>query len=163
MEVRSYRDLRTWQASMAMVKAVYVATRDWPREELYGLTSQVRRAAVSVPSNVAEGQGRGTTREFLHHLSIAYGSLCEVETQILIAKDLGYVAADTTGELLAQSAKAGAMINALSNKLREKLARESDTAQPPIQRLQKSAVPNAPLTDNESRTTDHRSRTTEQV
>jgi four helix bundle protein len=75
---------------MELVLAVYSATRVWPREELYGLTSQVRRAAVAVPSNLAEGHGRSGRREFAHHVSIAYGSLCELETQIMIAEQLGY-------------------------------------------------------------------------
>lgn len=131
MEVRNYRDLRTWQASMDLVKAVYVATRSWPREELYGLTSQIRRAVVSIPSNIAEGQGRSGTREFLHHLSIAYGSLREVETQVLIAHSLDYLPSESVDELLEKAGKTGALINGLSNKLRGKLARESKNPQQP--------------------------------
>jgi four helix bundle protein len=79
-KVRSYRDLTGWQKGMDMVELVYTTTRGWPKEELYGLTGQVRRAAVSVPSNIAEGQGRASTKEFLHHMSMARGSLLEVES-----------------------------------------------------------------------------------
>ena len=84
MAIKSYRDLIVWQKAMDLVEDVYKKTKGFPREELYGLTSQLRRAVVSVPSNNAEGQGRNSTKEFLHHLSIAYGSLCEVETQCLL-------------------------------------------------------------------------------
>ena len=91
MKVKSYQDLETWQQAMSLVVEVYRVTKLFPKEELFGLTSQLRRAAVSIPSNIAEGQGRTSTKEFLHHLSIAYGSLCEAETQILIAKKLDYL------------------------------------------------------------------------
>lgn len=85
-----YRELIAWQKAMTLVVEVYDATSDWPKHELYGLTSQVRRAAVSIPSNIAEGHGRSGSREFAHHASIAFGSLCELETQLLIGERLGY-------------------------------------------------------------------------
>ena len=88
MEIMSYRDLIAWQKAMDLVTAIYRATAGFPRDEIYGLTSQLRRAAVSTPSNIAEGQGRQSTREFIHFLSIAYGSLNEAQTQILIAERL---------------------------------------------------------------------------
>src|SRR2546425_10334953 len=91
MKVKNYRELIVWQKAMDLVEEVYKSSRDFPREEVYALTSQIRRAAVSIPSNIDEGQGRRSTSEFLHHLSIAYGSLREVETQILIAHRLGYL------------------------------------------------------------------------
>lgn len=91
MTVRKYSDLVAWQKAMDLVQTIYKATGQSPKEEVYGLTSQIRRAAVSVPSNIAEGQGRKSTKEFMHHLSIAYGSLMEVETQILIAQRLDYI------------------------------------------------------------------------
>src|SRR5919112_6669392 len=87
---QGYQDLVTWQKAMELVTAVYRVTRDWPHEEQYGLTSQVRRAAVAIPSNLAEGHGRSGRREFSHHVSIAYGSLCELETQLLIAEQLDF-------------------------------------------------------------------------
>ncbi len=90
-EIQSYRDLKVWQRSMALAKELYRLTQAFPREELYGLTCQVRRAAVSVPSNIAEGHARKSTREYLNHISIALGSLAEMETQIVLAAELGYL------------------------------------------------------------------------
>ncbi len=85
MTGKNYRDLIAWQKAMDLIEQVYRATASFPKEEVYGLTSQARRSAVSIPSNIAEGQGRRTTGEFLHQLSVAHGSLRELETQILIA------------------------------------------------------------------------------
>jgi four helix bundle protein len=99
---------------MDLVELVYAATRSWPREEVYGLTSQIRRAVVSVPSNIAEGQGRSSPKELLHHLSIAHGSLREMETQALVAQRLGYIPGDTAEQLLAHAAEVGRLINGLS-------------------------------------------------
>ncbi len=88
MAVVSYEQLEVWQEAMDLVTRVCQQTARFPREEMYGLTSQVRRAAVSIPSNIAEGQGRRSTREFMNHLSIARGSLMEVQTQLEIAARL---------------------------------------------------------------------------
>jgi four helix bundle protein len=82
MEIKNYRDLRVWQSGMDLVVMVYDIIDQFPSKEIHGLTSQVRRAAVSVPSNIAEGHTRESTKEYLHHLSIAQASLAEVETQI---------------------------------------------------------------------------------
>ena len=95
-----FKDLAAWQRGMDLVAQVYAATRSWPNEERFGLTSQVRKAVVSVPSNVAEGHARSGPREFLHHVSIAFGSIAEVETQLLIAKRLGYLSEEQTQQLL---------------------------------------------------------------
>jgi four helix bundle protein len=89
MPVRSYRDRFAWQKAMCLVQDTYEHTRTFPKEEVFGLTSQLRRAAVSVPSNIAEGQGRLSTGEFRHFLGNARGSLFEYETQVLIAKGTG--------------------------------------------------------------------------
>ena len=89
--MNSHKDLLVWQKSVDMVTRIYTATKRWPKEELYGLTSQIRRAAVSIPSNIAEGAGRTGQKEFSRFLSIALGSLAEVETQILIAARLGFL------------------------------------------------------------------------
>jgi len=88
---RKHHDLRAWQEAMALVKDVYRITASFPKDELYALTSQMRRAAVSIPSNIAEGAARTGDKEFLQFLSISRGSLSELETQLIIAKELGYM------------------------------------------------------------------------
>ena len=88
---RMYQDLKVWQEGMNLVVLVYALVKQLPQEEKYDLGSQMRRAAVSVPANIAEGAGRAGKKEFLHFLSIARGSLCELETQILLCKKLNYV------------------------------------------------------------------------
>jgi four helix bundle protein len=118
MSVQSYQDLTAWQRAMDLVEAVYRATQSWPREELYGLTNQARRAAVSVPANIAEGKGRFGPAEFLHHLSMATGSLHETETYLLIARRLGYIDQRARTGLLAQSAEVGRLISGLMRSLR---------------------------------------------
>lgn len=121
MSVQNYRQLIVWQKAMELVKEVYNLTKSFPKEEVYGLTSQIRRAAVSIPSNIAEGQGRDSRKEFLHHISIAYGSLMEVETQILIAKSLNYLKTEETKSVLEQTAETGRLINGLSRSLKSKI------------------------------------------
>lgn len=115
--VHSYRDLIAWQKALDLVELVYEATRAWPKDEMYGLTNQVRRAAISVPSNIAEGHGRKSTKEFLHHLGIARGSLREVETQIIIAGRLNYTHPDELAQLLSAGAEVGKLISGLINTL----------------------------------------------
>lgn len=92
--MRNHRDLDVWKVSMELVRDVYALTREYPREELYALTSQVRRSAVSIPSNIAEGAARNSKREFTQFLYIALGSCAELETQLLIARDLGYASSE---------------------------------------------------------------------
>jgi four helix bundle protein len=118
VEGKSYRDLLAWQKGMAVVKAIYTHSQSWPREELVGLTSQIRRAAVSVPANIAEGQGRTGKREFAHHLSIAKGSLHELETLILIASDLRYLDRAARDSLLTQTSEIARLIGGLLRSLR---------------------------------------------
>jgi four helix bundle protein len=98
---------------MAFVREIYRVTRTFPKDELYGLTSQLRRAAVSVPSNIAEGQAHYSQREFHHFLSHARGSLVEVETQVMIARDLAYVPSTEADALLLQSGELGRVLNGL--------------------------------------------------
>ena len=124
MSLLHYRELIAWQKSMMLVKAVYALSQNFPKDERFGLTSQIRRAAVSVPSNIAEGQGRDSTREFIHHLSMAYGSLMEVETQVLIGLDLGYLEKELVSAFLRDSSEAGRIINGLMRSLRRKLSTE---------------------------------------
>jgi len=90
--VKSHKDLKVWEKSLDLVDAIYRETICWPKEEIYGLTNQIRRAAVSIPSNIAEGAARGSQKEFSRFLYIALGSLAEVETQMIIAKRLRYSA-----------------------------------------------------------------------
>lgn len=118
MKLQPFKQLIAWQKAMDMVVAVYKATRSFPKEELYGLTIQLRRAATSVPSNIAEGQGRASTGEFKHFLGTAYGSLCEVETQIEIATRLGYLGHESSKTLNDLTAEVGRIINGLSSSLR---------------------------------------------
>lgn len=117
MQVKSYKDLIVWQKSMGLVAMVYQVTKTFPKEELYGLTNQLRRAAVSIPSNIAEGQARNSTAEFRNFLSIARGSLAEVETQLLIAERLNYLGSDKLREIQAVQIEVNKMTNALMNKL----------------------------------------------
>ena len=118
--VRSYRDLVVWQKGMDTVELVYRFSEKFPSSETYGLSSQIRRAAISVPSNIAEGQGRTGTKEFLHHLSIAYGSLLEVETQAQIAQRLGYVGYEGCDEILQATGEVGRLLSGLMNSLTRK-------------------------------------------
>ena len=89
-KARSFKDLLVWQKGMALAKGIYGITRSFPHEEKFGLVSQMRRAAVSIPSNIAEGQARHTTKEFIQFISHAEGSVAELETQLMLAADLGY-------------------------------------------------------------------------
>ena len=113
MAARTYRELVVWQRAMDLVVEVYRLTKEFPREELYGLTSQIRRAAVSVPSNIAEGQGRGIGNEFCHHLRIAQGSLQETETQLLIAERLQFVASTQVSPAMELSNEVGRLLRGL--------------------------------------------------
>ena len=120
MAGKNYQDLIVWQKAMDLVEMIYKVTKAFPKEEIYGLTSQIRRAAVSIPSNIAEGQGRTSLKEFQNFLSIAYGSLREVETQILIAQRIQYVNKEQTEIIINQAAEVGRLINGLSNSLSKK-------------------------------------------
>ena len=115
----SYRDLIAWQKAMQFVNEIYQATRAFPRDELYGLTNQLRRAAVSVPSNIAEGQARFSRKEFHHFLSQARGSLVEIETQLIIAQNLAYLSAKQTQPLLAHAAELGRILNGLISSIKQ--------------------------------------------
>ena len=119
--VSHFRDLRVWQRGMDIVEAIYRVSAAFPKCELYGLTGQVRRAAVSVPSNIAEGHTRASTKEYLNHVSMAQASLAEVETQMEIASRLGYLASTELSLVLEQAAVLGKQLYALRNALAKRI------------------------------------------
>jgi four helix bundle protein len=125
MAVKTYRDLVVWRKAVDLVEQVYRSTSEFPRQELYALTTQMRRAAISIPSNIAEGQGRQTTKDFLHFLAIARGSSRELETQCIIAQRLGYTNQSQTSEVLARTEETDRLIGGLSRALRDKQQRAS--------------------------------------
>ena len=111
--VKSYKDLEVWKKSMDLVVMCYQLTKNFPKNEFYGLAGQLQRAAVSVPANIAEGRGRKYSREFIRHISIAYGSLAELETHIQIAQRLNYIDLVKAGQILKETAEIGRMLNGL--------------------------------------------------
>jgi len=113
----SYRDLLVWQKSMALVKAIYRVTRSFPKDEVYGLSPQMRRAAVSIPCNVAEGQGRMSKREFKQFLALSRGSVLELETQVQIAADLGFLSSENTKRLIGNTEELLRMLNGVMKSL----------------------------------------------
>jgi len=117
MKLRSYRDLVAWQKGMDLVVAVHQTTQCFPREEIDGLTSQVRRAAVSIPSNIAEGQSRGSSKDFSRFLRITQGSLQEMETQLLIAERLCFVSSATLAPVMESVAEVGRIVRGLTKSL----------------------------------------------
>ena len=119
MTINTYRDLKVWQKAMDLVIICYELTHRFPKIEQYGLSSQLRRAAVSVPANISEGHGRGYTNSYLNHLSIAYGSLMEVETHLLIAERLQYVNRETLNPAMMLATEVGRMLNGLRKSLRD--------------------------------------------
>jgi four helix bundle protein len=119
---KRHSDLIAWQKAMNLVETVYQITKGFPKEETYGLTSQLRRAAVSVPSNIAEGHSRTGGREFIHGLSIAHGSLSEVETQVEIARRLGYITESQQLSISRIASETGRLINGLLNSLEKHVA-----------------------------------------
>ncbi len=119
--VKSYRDLDVWKQAMDLVEASYRVSERFPRSEEFGLRAQLRRSAISIPSNIAEGNGRSTTGDYLRHVSIAHGSLMEFETQLLIAGRLKYLDPQSLADLLAQADGIGRMLTSLARRLREKV------------------------------------------
>ena len=109
----SYRDIKAWQKSMALVTEVYRVTSNFPRQEMYGLAGQVRKASTSVPSNIAEGKGRQTKKDYLQFLYRARGSSLEVQTQLEIARNLEFLDDATFAKIIEQAAEAGRVLNGL--------------------------------------------------
>src|SRR6266508_5092908 len=121
MSVQHYRQLLVWQKAMDLAEKCYEVTRSFPIEERYGLSSQIRRAAVSVPANIAEGQGRFHTKEFLNHLSIARGSLLEVETLLQLSSRVGFLEQEKVTELESLSSEVSRMLTGLRQSLEARL------------------------------------------
>jgi|SRR5579859_300754 len=120
-KVKSYRDLLVWQKGIVLAKKVYVLTQKFPRAEKFGLTSQMRRAAVSIPSNIAEGQARHTRKEFVQFISHSEGSLAELETQVILSIELGYCAVPDTQEITGLTTELSKMLDSLRRKLEVQL------------------------------------------
>jgi len=118
--VNTYRELTAWQKAFSLCLDAYRATRHFPRTEEYGLAAQMQRAAVSIPSNIAEGFGRRTTPDFLRSLYIAYGSICELQTQIMLAAGLGYLQQDVSDNLLQSAGDVERLTKAFIRSLEKK-------------------------------------------
>ncbi len=121
MTKNTYRDLEAWKESMELVVSLYELSQHLPASEQYGLTSQMRRAAVSIPSNIAEGQSRRSNKEFLHHLSIARGSLAELETQLILCVRLNFIQRDQAKQVWRHAELSGKLINGLMRSLERKV------------------------------------------
>ena len=118
--LKNYKELKVWQKSYQLWLDIYKVTKRFPKEEIYGLTSQMRRAGVSIPSNIAEGYGRKTTPEYIRSLYIAYGSNCELETQVLLSGDLDYIETTEKKRLLDRIGEVERMLKALIKSLEGK-------------------------------------------
>ncbi len=121
MAASNYQQLRVWQNGMELVRRVYRLTCSFPKHEMFGLSSQVRRAAISIPANIAEGHTRGTPKEFLRYITIAHGSLAELETMFLLARDLRYLDGENFDQLVNLCDNTGRMLGALRRTLAKKL------------------------------------------
>lgn len=117
--LKSYKELIVWQKSILLVKKIFLLTGTFPQSELYGIVSQMRRAAVSIPSNIAEGYGRKSSKEYAQFYSIAYGSGLELETQLIIAKDLGFGKKEDFAEIEALLEEVLKMLNAMTSKMKQ--------------------------------------------
>lgn len=115
--IKSFRDLNIWQKGIDLVKDIYKETQNFPRQEIYGLTNQIRRAAISIPSNIAEGHIRQHRAEFRQFLSVALGSLAELETQIVISRELNYISTEKSLNVIDQMGSLGKMIRGLIKRL----------------------------------------------
>ncbi|HYK08528.1 MAG TPA: four helix bundle protein [Candidatus Eisenbacteria bacterium] len=117
--IKSYKELIVWQKGIDLVKEIYILTSKFPREEIYGLTSQMRRAAISIPSNIAEGSGRKSLKDYAQFYSIAYGSALELETQVIIAKELKFAQMKDYIKVDAVLQEVARMLNFMKTKMRE--------------------------------------------
>lgn len=117
-DIKSHKDLLVWQKAIKLVTQVYKLTDKFPKTEIYGITSQIRRCAVSIPSNIAEGKGRGSRADFGHFLVMARGSGCELETQLTIGENLGYITKQELGAILTELDEVMRMLNGLISSLK---------------------------------------------
>ncbi len=120
--IESYKDLRVWQMGVEVVQGCYELTKRFPKEELFGMTSQIRRASVSIPANIAEGYGRDNRGEYVQFLRIAQGSLKELETHLIVAEKVGLIAVGATTSLQSQCDEIGKMLRALIRSLQSQKA-----------------------------------------
>jgi four helix bundle protein len=121
--IKSYKELIVWQKSIKLVKEIFILTEKFPKSELYGLISQMRRAAVAIPSNIAEGYGRRSPREYAQFYSISYGSALELETQIIISKDLSFTLIENFGKVDVLLEEVSRMLNSMISQMRQLNAR----------------------------------------
>lgn len=119
--MQTHKDLEVWQKSMYFVTDIYLKTNSFPKEESYGLTSQLRRCAVSIPSNIAEGSARQSNKEYIQFLYISLGSLMELDTQLIIAKNINFISEESLKELQEQIEQIGKMLNGLIKYRKSKL------------------------------------------
>jgi four helix bundle protein len=129
---RCHKDLILWQKAMDLTALVYQASFELPKAELFGLTSQLRRAGTSIPSNIAEGSARRSTREFLYFLHVARGSMSELETQVLLAGRVGYLSSSSVAELQSSIDDVGRILSSVITGLRRRLGQHSDYPLSPI-------------------------------
>jgi four helix bundle protein len=116
--MKDYKELQVWQKAVSLVTETYKRTRGFPSDEKFGLTSQIRRSVTSVPANIAEGWGRGSTKDYVQFLIIARGSLLELETHLIVSRNLGYLGVEQLESALLQIAEIGRMLNSLIRSLR---------------------------------------------
>jgi len=126
--INSYRELKVWREAMAIARGCYVLTKQFPRDELFGMTSQIRRSAASIAANVAEGHGRENTGSFIQSLRVAQGSLKELETHLLLAEQVEICAVKSTRPILAQCESVGKMLRSLIRALQEKTGSRKESA-----------------------------------
>jgi four helix bundle protein len=119
--INSYRDLRVWQDAMSLAEACYLLTKGFPRKEMFGMTSQIRRAAASIPANIAEGHGRENTKPFIQHLRIAQGSLKELETHLLLAGRVSLISQGKIDPVFGSCQSLGRMLRTLIRQLEKKV------------------------------------------
>jgi four helix bundle protein len=130
MNVQNFRDLRVWQLGMVLVEQVYRLSRGFPKQETFGLTSQIQRAAVSIPANIAEGHAMGSTKDFLRFLAIAQGSLAELETHLMLAERISYADQADVAAILDQCTQEARMLRSLRMRLRGRLASKRSHTNP---------------------------------